>query len=135
MGVPPTTAKRAVYLADNLTPSSLKAVEEAGLENSLGALLAAAQVPDGYKEQSLQNYVEQQERKKQKKDELAKVQALAASTEPRSPRAAFDAWFWSLDPAMRSQVRTWILSDELEAYFQELDEAAVLVAEDRAGLH
>jgi ParB family chromosome partitioning protein len=135
MGIASKTARRAVFIADNLTPSAIKAAEGLGLENSQAALEAAAGVPEGYKEQVLENFAAQQDRKKREKAARAERQNGEGPAPPRTEQDIFDAWFFSLDIEERVRMRIWLLGLDLEAHFAEQDKTEQMLRDDRAALH
>jgi len=135
MGIASKTARRAVFIADNLTPSAIKAAEGLGLENSQAALEAAAGVPEGYKEQVLENFAAQQDRKKREKAARAERQNGEGPAPPRTEQDIFDAWFLSLDIEERARMRIWLLGLDLEAHFAEQDKTEQMLRDDRAALH
>ena len=139
LGVPETTARRAVKITTNLTKEAQKAAEVLGLDNSGRALEAASGVPPGYQVGLLKSYAD-------RRDELAERAAIRKEREeaakagttlppPRTPEEALERWYWGLDAEEKSRARLAILKFDAEAFVAELDRTEQLFREDRAALH
>lgn len=134
LGVPRTTARRAVNIASHLTKKAQREAEKLGLDNNQRALERAAGVP-GEEEQiaSLHRTVKAQQERNAVK---ARIQEnLSGNAPPKSGKEAFERWYWSLDAQVQSMVRIWLLEFEPAAFIGELERTHEEVRASAMTLH
>lgn len=118
LGIPRTTARRAVNVAEHLSKPAEREAERLGLAKNMWALSSAAncETPAAQVE-DLQRTAGRIAKRKAERSQVKAV--LTGKDKPASAQEAFDRWFNSFDIVMRVQIRIWLLSKDAEAYFEE----------------
>ena len=130
LGIPRTSARRAIKVSEHLSPAAKREAERLGLAKNMRALSSAAGCSgDAAQVADLQRTAAKIAKRKAERSQVKAV--LAGTDKPRSPQEAFDRWFNSFDIVMKVQIRIWLLSKDAEVYFDKQEQ----IEQQRKALH